>query len=108
MSPLTNQSIRQIAIGLSRYLEDSDWWKVESAPIGQDGARSLPRPLISEPAYVNGVDSAMIPLLNGLVHNISCSWFFDDAQEQPEAAMTEEDELTAPGFLLEFDFDLLD
>nr|CDS32933.1 zinc finger FYVE domain containing protein 9 [Hymenolepis microstoma] len=108
MSPLTNQSIRQIEMGLSRYLEDSDWWKVDNAPIGQEGAWSPPRPLISEPAYVNGVDSAMIPLLDGLVHNISCSWFFDDAQEQSESAMIEEDGLTAPGLLLEFDFDLLD
>lgn len=108
VSFLTNQSTRRITIGLSPYLGDSDWWKVENASVSQEGDWSPPGPLISEPAYVNGVDSAMIPLLDGLVHNISCSWFFDDAVEHSESYMTEEDELTAPGLVLEFDFNLLD
>ncbi|VDL60039.1 unnamed protein product [Hymenolepis diminuta] len=108
VSFLTNQSTRRITIDLSPYLEDSDWWKVENASVIQEGVWSPPGPLISEPAYVNGVDSAMIPLLDGLVHNISCSWFFDDAVEHSESYMTEEDELTAPGLVLEFDFNLLD
>nr|CDS18908.1 zinc finger FYVE domain containing protein 9 [Echinococcus granulosus] len=86
--------------------KNSNWWKVVSNAEGE--ASSSPGPLISDPGYVNGLDSALIPLLDGLVHNISCSWFFDSTSDSKLVIQCAEDPLTAPGLLLEFDFDLLD
>ncbi|VDM21135.1 unnamed protein product [Hydatigera taeniaeformis] len=86
--------------------ENSDWWKVVDN--GEEEAGSSPGPLIPDPGYVNGVDSALIPLLDGLVHNISCSWFFDNPPEPRLETQSTADPLTAPGLLLEFDFDILD
>lgn len=109
MTYLTNRSNRRAPIGLSPCKENSYWWKVDNTTAAdQSGDWSPPGPLISVPAYVNEVDSAMIPLLDGLVHNISCSWFFDEAVEESDSAVMQDDELTSPGLVLEFDFDLLD
>lgn len=85
---------------------NSDWWKVVDN--AEEDSTAPPGPLISDPGYVNGLDSALIPLLDGLVHNISCSWFFDSTSDSRLEMQSAVDPLTAPGLLLEFDFDLLD
>ncbi|KAM7539225.1 hypothetical protein Aperf_G00000055609 [Anoplocephala perfoliata] len=105
---LANPSNRRSANGLVPCTESCDWWKVIDASNSQEGVWTPPGPLILEPAYIDGLDSALIPLLDGLVHNISCSWFFDATVEQPLSSVGEGDELTAPGLVLEFDFDILD
>ncbi|KAL5103339.1 Zinc finger FYVE domain-containing protein 9 [Taenia crassiceps] len=86
---------------------NSDWWRVVNN-VEEEVPSSSPGPLISDPGYVNGLDSALIPLLDGLVHNISCSWFFDSTPGSRGEMQSAVDPLTAPGLLLEFDFDLLD
>ncbi len=53
----------------------------------------------------------MIPLLDGLVHNISCSWMYDQVRREGEQEVSEDDygdDENAPALLLEFDFNLLD
>ncbi|KAL5968414.1 hypothetical protein TSMEX_003861, partial [Taenia solium] len=85
---------------------NSDWWKVVNS--SEEEAASSSGPLISDPGYVNGLDSALIPLLDGLVHNISCSWFFDSTSNSSLEMQSATDPLAAPGLLLEFDLDLLD
>lgn len=98
---------------LAPSLENSDWWRIIDSSVRveeEDAASFPPGPLITDPGYVNGLDSALIPLLDGLVHNISCSWLFDSgiSSSHPSEDQGNEDPLTAPGFLLEFDFDILD
>lgn len=87
-----------------------DWWRIAPDDVAARGesAGGCSSPLIDDIGYVNGLDTALVPLLDGLVHNISCSWLFDGGGGTTRKNDLEAATETPPGILLEFDFNILD